>query len=236
MKINAPLNRLEYIRQLNIDILSNPDFVVCGSILSHSYSEPSIHIDDVNFSLLLAQLAANKKINRNESANEWFNFFIETLQNLGWNTTNTNWETYSVTRKNIYLNNVVQERFEVNGSGTEANQINEVLKIFKEQPDDSESVEVFFQQSSSCNSSNFLIGSVSTNINNESNLLLGAFNLIYSQAIERRFLFLPLRSTNINIYTAMTRMTLNNEIYKTIRESVREKLGKHIQEDIWLLN
>ena len=97
LTIRTPADRISYIRSLELAVARDMPIatvrmddekesadVVDGSTVSFVSGVPALQKADVLNSTLLAQLAANKKYDRENETIEWYHFYTKILENLGW--------------------------------------------------------------------------------------------------------------------------------------------------------
>ncbi len=179
--------------------------------------------EDVLNSLLLAQRAASKLYPEFEKSKEWYNKYFEVLENLGWVFQGNDFTKYVADKNIIEIEKVL---IEILGTALTNNQLALILKTmnaFKELGENDKRFVVFEKQTHNLEKGSFQLG-YSIEENNCVSLFVCGF-VISSKKIINRIVFYSSRKMDLDIEYLLTKATLNNAIYSTIRDTVKDKLG-----------
>ena len=114
------------------------------------------HKQDVLYSTLLAQLAANKKHNRFDDSKQWYEYYTDVLGNLGWVMQNFHFDEYESHQADFKISQVTLELLSAMIGG-EAELLAVVKATLDSLAKSSEGITLFGSSSSSGKSGNFQI-------------------------------------------------------------------------------
>jgi hypothetical protein len=221
----------EFVQALDIgpDELSEPleltdraiGAVVAGSIVVIDQGVTGQHQQDVLQSLLLAQLAANAKADRHKDPTTWYRAYQETLTPVGWvveaSTTMTRYQPPG-TRFTVPM--VITDLFKRKVLPEELALIAETLSAFKRDAGGPAQF-VFECPSHAGGIGNFQVGLV-TEEDGVVSLRLGRFSFITTAHVTR--LILEEFPTDAQFQAGFTAMTLNEQVYATVRSAIAKKV------------
>ena len=236
-----PATRIEFIESLALSpngkrILSAPTTsgiesigsVDAGSVISFLPQVSLQHQQDVLYSTLLAQLAANKAVDRFTDSSEWYTCYLSVLENLGWTVLEISFLHVDFTQRKIRMDEVSLSQMELELSGSELSAVDNSLEILGEASEDSEETLVFDQSSSTENAGNFQLSVASSTQSENVSLVLAAFYFQAKTVMQPKFLFASHVSKDVNFYAGVHRLVLNESIYANARQAVIDKLGTNI--------
>lgn len=178
--------------------------------------------------MLLAQLAANKKYDREQETKQWYTFYHEVLENIGWAITSFSFNEYTSSDASLQMDKVALQVLAAIASGNQAIILQATLDALSKLPGDDKAVTLFDGHGSSGDGGNFQVGPVSEDTSGNVELGLGAF---YFKASEHhtRFLFWSWSTRSVNVYQGTQRVVLSEDIYSQVRQQIVEKLGDKAQ-------
>jgi hypothetical protein len=194
-----------------------------GSLVAFLPGVSATHKADVLNSTLLAQLAANYQYDREEKPVEWYKFYRDVLENIAWVIMGFNWEQFKGSGTTLSVDEVVIKILAAIATQNDIAIIMETVEALKALSDGDDRVVLFNQESHSDKKGNFQIADVAE-VDGLVNLKMGAFYFSTAQTVTS-ILWMKFSSSETNFYMAGQTMTLNEEIYKTIRADVVAKLG-----------
>ncbi|HXT68427.1 MAG TPA: hypothetical protein VN700_01625 [Vicinamibacterales bacterium] len=204
-------------------------YVDAGSTMSFVGGVPAVKQQDVLNSTLLAQLAANKKFDRETQTEQWYGFYRQVLENVGWVVQSFSFTRYDESGATLRLDKSALAIIAAVASGNELLALQATLKALENSDPDSKQVTLFDVNGSKGENGNFQLSTASTDPNGNVQMALGAF---YFKATEHvgRFLFFSWKTKSINLYFGAQSVLLNEQIYATVRQSVIDKLGDKAQQ------
>ena len=195
-----------------------------GSLISFVQNVSAAQKTDILMSMLFAQLAANKAHNRFTEAENWYHKYTEVLTNLGW-----------LVDQFVFIGKLnEQNRFRMDAAALEVikavaslrglSMLTEGLKALESLESDKKQFAIFDFNTSSEGLGNFQLGIAEVAENGAVSLSMGGF---YFKSVDRqkRFLFFSWSSRKVNFWAAAQSMTLNEELYSKLRETVAGRLA-----------
>lgn len=230
--------RIKFIQELELDIPIG-DYII-GKRQFHTSDIPSAAVDgaslqsfvanldfqgksDVLNSTLLGQLAANKKFNREEKPEEWYNFYKSVLENVGWVLQEFNFNKYNASTASFETSKAIIEVLSALCTGNEILIVKSAIDALNALKTEDNRVTIFEQNSHSLKKGNFQI-SICNQQNRQITMKVGCFYFDTSENIVR-VLWHKFNSSKCNMYSGGQVITLNEDIYSRVRDSVIKKLG-----------
>ena len=178
---------------------------------------------DVLNSTLLAQLAANQKFNRETQTVEWYGFYRNVLENVGWVIESFAFSKYNASGSNFSMDKVVLDLIAAIATQDEVAVVQATIDALKALPQDDGRLVLFESSSHSASAGNFQICVV-----NESggvvSMSIGASYFSTQQNVTN-VLWFSFSSTSTNMYTGAQKISLNKQIYQNVRAAIVAKLG-----------
>lgn len=198
-------------------------YVDAGSTISFVAGVSPESQDDVLNSTLLAQLAANKKYDREKDTQNWYRFYTDTLGQVGWVIQNFSFMKYQASGSSFLVDKVVLGILGAIASGNEIAIVQQTLNALKSLSNNDNRLVLFDTQSSSQSAGNFQI-STANETDGQVAMKLGAFYFSTSQSTTR-FLWATFSNSNSSIYQGAQTVTLNGSAYSKVRQQIIDKLG-----------
>lgn len=197
--------------------------VVDGSLVSFVANLTSQNKSDTLNSTLLAQLAASKKFDRWKNTTDWYKFYTDVLQKVGWVFQEFNFQKYSAGGSTFTVDKVVVEVLAAIASGNEVAIAQETMNALKALSDGDKGMVLWNSNTTSAEAGNFQI-SVCAESNGSVVMKNGSFYFTTSTTTSK-FLWFSYSGSNMSIFKNGTTMTLNQEIYSKVRKEIIDKLG-----------
>lgn len=205
---------------------SNPSgFVDNGSLVSFLAGVDRQSQADVLNSMLLAQLAANKKFDREKDTAQWYAFYHDVLENVGWVVQQFAFARYDVSGTTATVDKVVIDLLSTLGTGTAAAVAKSTIDALKALSGDDRRFTLFKQSAHSAHTGNFQVANCS-NVGGVLKMSLGAFTFS-STRVDTSVLFFDWSTSDTEIYRAGQSIVLDREVYAAVRGTVVKKLGDH---------
>jgi hypothetical protein len=208
-----------------------PSAVIDASeLITFEEGLPEQHRKDVENSCCLAQLAANKKYDRERDVENWYKYYVEVLQNIGWMTTAFHFTKYDAKTSSFSFDLILLNLLSTICSPTALALISRAIEAYRKLAESDFKVRLFESQSHSAQSGNFQVG----NARNESGDVALTNEAAYfsSEVHVTRLFFTKFSSSQTKLYTSDMRFVLSEDIYAQVREQVIKKLGRHAKEFI----
>jgi len=182
------------------------------------------HKADVLNSVLLAQLAANKKYNRETDTANWYTFYRSVLEYVGWVVPAFSFSRFSTDGARFTVDGVVVKLLQAIASEQEIAVIRSAIDALKALQDRDGRVVLFETQSHSAALGNFQISTVGESADGTVVMKIGAFYFGTTETVTRVLWFNFPRS-GTRMYQAAQTMTLDDDVYVRVRQIIVDKLG-----------
>ena len=199
--------------------------VNAGSLVSFVAGLSAQEISDVLYSTQLAQRAASAKFDRFAATEDWYSFYSDVMNRLGWVG-----ETFAFTDRgsnagDFHMDKTALDIITEIATGNQLAILVKTLDTLKNLGKNDAPLRIFELQSLAEMSGNFQIGAVQKADNGALSLALGAFRF---QSSDNRtgFLFWTWGAQTIHFWTSAGKMTLNSDQYAAHRDAVEDKLRK----------
>jgi hypothetical protein len=198
-------------------------YVDAGSLVSFVAGVSAQHKSDVLNSTLLAQLAANKKYDREEQTVEWYKFYRTVLENVGWVVSGFNFTKFKGEGSTFTADKVIAEILKTIATREDKQVIDATIAALKALDDGDGRLIIWNQNSTKLKKGNFQISACA-----ESGgvvvMKLGAFYFSTDKTVTR-VLWFAFSSSKTEMYQGGQAINLNEDVYKGVRQTVIDKLG-----------
>lgn len=201
--------------------------VDAGSLITFSGGISKRDQADVKNSCLLAQLAANKKFDRETETEQWYRFYADVLENVGWVIRGFSFEKLSSYGASFEASVIMMEILAAICTADEMMAVKATIDAFRKLANDDYRVRIFDSCSHSDKKGNFQHsscflkdGSVTMN--------LGACYFSTTQHITR-LLFTKFSASDVEAYKGSQQVELDMDVYDQVRQMVIDKLGDNAQ-------
>jgi hypothetical protein len=211
------------------------DNVDGGSLVSFvSDVSPQARSDALN-STLLAQLAATYKFNRFTQTEDWYNFYTKVLGGVGWVLQSFDFEQYSASGSTLKISDAIVDIATRTLSGPEVESIQTCIEALKSS-DNTPWYDIFAKHSSGpSGNGNMQIGPCAQDSSGQLVMGLGCF-YFSGVSTDERFFWIEYNSSTVHLFKAVQKSTLDNDVYKQVREAVIKKLGDNAKSMIHSLD
>lgn len=199
-------------------------YVDAGSLVSFVEGVPLQHKHDVLNSLLLAQLAATKKYDREEQTDDWYRFYRSVLENVGWVVGAFDFAEYSASGAAFTADKVILKILEAVATGADLAIVAATMDALNSLSNDNGALTVFDHQSHAASRGSFQV-CAAAETDGVVVIKIGAFHFQTTENVTR-VLWFRFKSGNTSFYKAAQVMNLDDEVYVKVREAVVEKLGR----------
>lgn len=229
--------RQAFIESLEIENPAPPvgkdDCFVCGgSLVSFVANLKDQQKNDVLNSSLLAQLAANKKFDREKDTINWYRFYTQVMENVGWVIQGFKFTNYQSSQASFSLSQVTLQILSGIIGVTNKKEIMNVVKATLDGLSKStEGARLFDSKSAFGNYGNFQIMPCQTDDSGQVTMALMGFYFEANRQVGN-FFFYEWNKQDMNLYSGTQACTLNEEIYATVRDAVVKKLGEKAKNEV----
>lgn len=198
-------------------------FVDGGSVVAFVSGVSGQNREDVLNSTLLAQLAADKKFNRESQVMDWYDYYSDVLSKVGWVVQGFNWQKYTSKQASFTMDEAVLDIAAAALTGQEELVIAATLEAMRKLPKKDGRLTLFDHSASSDKAGNFQI-SVCSEDNGAVAMKTMAFYYDAEQQ-DTTVLFFNFNSASTTLNQSTVAQTLNSQVYAQVRSSVLSKLG-----------
>lgn len=199
-------------------------YVVGGSAESFVAGVSHQSQRDALNSTLLAQLAANQKYDREKDTTNWYSFYRNVLENVGWVIQNFSFTKYNSQNASFTMDKVVLEILAAVASGDEIAVVQATNDALKKLKQNDGRLVLFETSSHSASSGNFQI-CVANEAGGILTMKIGAFYFSTTQQVTN-VLWFSFGSSSTSMYKGAQTISLNKQIYATVRAQIVAKLGE----------
>jgi len=198
-------------------------FINAGSLVSFvSGISPQSQKDVLN-STMLAQVAADKKFDREQNTIDWLDFYRQILEQLGWVAQQWSWNPFHASGTETEVDKAVLGILAAIATQNELAIIQAAIEAAKALPDGDGRIALFDHYTAAKTAGCFQIG-VATEQNGVVALKLGAFRIMSANTLTK-ILWFRYSTRNTDITQGTMAATLNAGIYNQLRATVEQKLG-----------
>ncbi|MEU7583849.1 hypothetical protein AB0B50_40435 [Streptomyces sp. NPDC041068] len=198
--------------------------VVAGSVVAFTDGLNGQQKSDVLNSTLVAQLAANKKYDREKDTAKWYGFYRTVLEQVGWVVPSFSFAKLSVAGSRFTVDRAVIALLQAIATGGELTAAKAAIAALKALPDRDRRVVLFESSSHSEKLGNFQISTCGVSARDTVVMKIGAFHFKTNERVTR-VLFFSFPRASTTMYQSRQTMTLNEDVYEQVREAIIEKLG-----------
>jgi hypothetical protein len=203
---------------------TDPAYVDAGSVVSFVRGVSPQHKEDVLNSVLLAQLGASAKYNREKHIAKWYAYYQKIFGTVGWVAPAIPFSQDKSLGVEFTADKVILKLIEAIGTGNDVAILAAALEALKNLGKDDPAVKVFETQSHGQRVGNFQIGVAA----DSDDVIVVKLALAYFDTGENvtRLLWFRFKSSHTKFYSGSITMNLDDKIYARVRQAVIDKLGK----------
>lgn len=199
-------------------------YVAGGSLVSFASGVSGQAQSDVLNSTLLAQLAADKKYNRQKETIAWYDYYVTVLGKIGWTLGGFDLHSYNASSMSFTADKVILEIAAAALTGQEELVVAAVLDGLRENADANKGqLQIFDHQSTSQGQGNFQISAC-----NQTGGVVSMQNMAFvfnTSDNVTNVLFFHFKSDSTSFQSAAQAQTLDDDVYSQVRTAIIDKLG-----------
>ena len=228
LEIESPDSHFTSSTDVQFSVSKSQGLVDAGSLVSFVGNVGKQQRTDVLNSTLFAQLAADKKFNRQRQAEKWFEFYQFVLSKLGWNIQEYHFEEYKSHGEKMQISEEIVSILRATLSKDELEVVERTIKSL--QSSENEPCWNVFSQKCSAASSNANLQILTCKVDSSGQITmsLGSFHFS-AKSMQPRWLWFHYNSANIIFYKCTPISTLNITVYDAVRDEIIKKLGDYTQ-------
>lgn len=189
--------------------------------------DPQSQSDALN-STLLAYLSANAQYDPIKETVNWYSTYRQTLLAVGWDPQDFDFTQYTASAATLKIDQVVLEIVTaLVGVGAELAVVEAALQALQNLPSTSGIMQIWNTQSHTENSGNFMMN-VANETNGVMSLGISAFYFTTTETVHEVF-FTTYSSDAMSLFESSQNMTLDNDIYSSVRAQIVAKLQPYAQ-------
>jgi hypothetical protein len=197
--------------------------VDAGSIHSFVSGLGGDAMSDVLYSTQLAQRAASAKFDRFKATREWYGVYLDVLERLGWAGEGLAFNQRDTLAGEFRMDRAALDVIAAVAAGGQLAILVKTLDAMKMLGEGDRPLRIFDLQALGELSGNFQIGAAQRGDNGATSPALGAFHFRAADN-RRKFLFFGWGARAVEFWTAVSKLTLNPDLYAVHRASVVAKL------------
>lgn len=198
--------------------------VDAGSVVSFVANVGLQHRKDALNSTLYAQLGANAAYDRINNAVDWYNKYIEILENIGWVIQSFAFTKYDGNAASFEVDTVLIELLAALMTEDEELVLTEAINALKALSGDKKAATIFETASHDLTKANAQIATA--NDENGVMFMKMAFFYLHTGQNMTRVLWFTFNSSDTEMYKAVQTINLNEEIYEVVRDTIIARLGE----------
>ena len=215
--------------------LEKPEgYVDKGGIVAFVAGVSAQNKADVLNSTLLAQLAADKKYNREKAVMDWYKYYGDVLEKVGWVIQGYNWSKFQTSKMSFTMDEAVLEIAAAALTGDETAVIVATLDALRQLPKQDGRLQLFNHSATSESEGNFQISVCSETDGSVAMRTMAFFFSAQQQTTD--VLFFSFAGSSTDLTKSVQGQTLNSQVYATVRNAVLQKLGDNASTFIVNLN
>lgn len=207
-------------------------FVNAGSLVSFVSDVGKQNRADVQNSILLAQLAADKKFNREKQTKEWYDYYRKVLSKVGWVIQGFQFEQYQSNGETLKVSNAILDVIHDVASADEFKAVQRTIQSLQASGNQAW-WDLFNRKSGSPNTYGNDFQVVPCKEDKSGQVVIGIASFHFSaKIIDERWLWYDYSSSDISLYKGIQISTLNKSVYDQVRDEIIEKLGDNAKDFI----
>lgn len=207
-----------------------PPVLTPGSLVTFTGDVTKQNQADVKNSCLLAQLAANKKYDREKQTEQWYRFYAELLENVGWVIRELQFSKITSTEGDFEASAIMLKILEGVCTGDEKTAIIATMQALSVLAKNDYRIRIFESCSHSAQMGNFQLSSCIME-DGAVTMHLGACYFSTTQHITR-LLFTKFSFSDVDAYQGSQTVELDMDVYDRVRQLIIDKLGDNAEKYI----
>lgn len=204
--------------------------VDAGTVASFVNNVSGQSKSDVLNSMLLAQLAATKQYDPENDPVNWYAFYKTVLGNIGWVIESFGFNKFEASSATIDLGDVIINLVAAIATDNELKAIMAAIKALRALSRSSSPGRIFDTSSHSSSAGNFRIAACAEHAGGVSTTISSSY--FSSTETVTSIFWSKFSSSDMQLYYSTQSIHLNQDIYKTVRQQVINKLGNRASQYI----
>jgi len=179
---------------------------------------------DVLNCMLLAQLAANFKFNREENPVPWTRFYTSVLENVGWVVPQFQFRSLRSNQARFTMDAAILRFLTDLLTQNEKDTVQSAIEAVKGLQDGDRRLRIFERNSVEEKVGNFQVDSVGVSATGVLSMKLGAFGFQTSERVTK-VLWFSFGGSSTSMQVTKTTLVLNEQVHARLRDAILNKLG-----------
>lgn len=199
--------------------------VVGADVVSFTSEVSAQRRQDIQDCTLLAQLAANAKVNQSADIFAWYDIYFDVLSNLGWSIASKQFDSHESHGEEIDVHEaIILVATALLGAGsTGLALVITTLNAMKTMNADSPWITIFKRESHKLKAQSFQITVVEQNPLGQTTVTMMAFALNVSSVMSQ-IVFFKIQTDDVTLKNCSGSITINDGVLNAIREGLRKKV------------
>lgn len=198
---------------------------VKSSLMSFVSGVSAQNKSDALNSVLLAELAANKKFDKFKQTDDWYDFYTKVLSNIGWASESFQFSEFQLSGSTVQVDQILVDVMAAALTQNEMALMKAALDAQKKLAETDHRFVVWEQETHTDSQGNFRIG-IGAEIGGVFTMKIGAFKFTTTQTDTHLFGIRWSASTD-KIFSADQQVTLDTGVYDKVRDDIVTKLGNN---------
>lgn len=211
--------------KIDFDELKNQAMLAGSEVISFVKGVSIARRQDILNCALLAQLAANHKVNDETDILNWYNTYFDVLTNVGWVIQDKGFSAYTEKANGLEAHEAILKVAAVllGAAPAALAVVTATIEAMKSMDKDNPWIKIFDRESRKYTTAKFQIALVEEDISGQFLISLMAFKLVAKSNLTQ-VLFFKIKSGEVNFEQHAGKITINEDILNGIREKIRQKL------------
>jgi len=199
--------------------------VVGADVVSFASEVTAQRRQDIQNCTLLAQLAANAKVNQSADIFAWYDIYFDVLSNLGWSIASKQFDIHESHGKEVDVHEaIILVATSLLGAGsTGLALVITTLKAMRTMNDGSPWITIFKRESHKLKAQSFQIAVVEQNSGGHTSVTMMAFALNVS-SVMNQIVFFRIQTDDVTLKNCSGSITINDGVLNAIRDGLQEKV------------
>lgn len=196
--------------------------IVAGNLVSFTANLSGQDKHDVQNSILLAQLVASGKYDRNDKSKEWYDYYFDILTNLGWIIQSAPFIPYEASGSTVKIQEAIIGLLAAIATQDVILIVKQALDALKSLHQKNKGFVIWDRSTHSKKNANFQLSAARKD---NTSIALSATNVYFTASqTDTKFLWISYSKARVSLQYKNSVLTLNEKVYSDIRDSVAEKL------------
>ena len=212
--------------EVNFDTMKNQAMVAGSDVISFVKGISAEWRQDIVNAALLAQLAANKQVPDHNKVFAWYDAYFDVLTNIGWVIQDSAFNSYEEQADGLEAHEAILKVAAVvlGGAPTALAIVTTTIEAMKSMDADNPWITIFDRESRKAETARFQISLAEQDDNGQFMVTMMAFGLKAKSTVTQ-VLFFKIHKSRVKLKHCSGKVTINEEVLGSVRESIKAKLA-----------